>query len=104
MALGTSRPRNGGVEFQVGVLNILLHQRKVNYRLVSHPRDRHRKDLWLNADDHHGLALPSVGSVATLVNTQRGRWEARDIFDGHVLATGYSLRVVITNTIRAVWN
>jgi hypothetical protein len=44
-----------------------------------------------------------MNSVASLVNTRRGRWEARSIYDDHVIATGVSERDVIRATIEQVW-
>jgi len=48
--------------------------------------------------------LPFNASVADLVHTMRGRWEARHPFDGRVIARGVSERDVVRATIIAVWH
>lgn len=78
MALGTSRPRNWGKESQQIALEILMKRK-------------------------NGITLPFIKSVASMVNTRRGRWESRHPFDDRVLATGVSERDVIRKTIQAVW-
>lgn len=94
MTLGTSRPRNWGIEQQSAALAIACKRGRVAYEV-------RRCELWLHPSDN-GIALRGW-SVARLENVRRGKWEAHSIQDGRVLATGVSQRDVIRATIEAVW-
>lgn len=95
MALGTSRPRNWGKESQQIALEILMKRRNVAFKVV--------KGVLFLTPSKNGISLPFIESVASMVNTRRGRWESRHPFDDRVLATGVSERDVIRKTIQAVW-
>lgn len=104
MALGTNRTRNWGKDTQIAALSLLLHSRKVAYKtqeVKSYDGLTH-KSLWLTPSAN-GITLPFIESVANLVNTARGRWEALHPFDGRLLAKGISERDVIRSTIEKVW-
>lgn len=106
MTLGTPRPRNWGKEAQQIALDMLLKQRKVTYALrdVKSPGGGlTHKSLWLAASAN-AITLPFTESCAELVNTRRGRWEARHPFDGRVLARGVSERDVVRSVIEAIWH
>lgn len=96
MALGTSRPRNWGKESQQIALEILMEHRNVAFKV--------KRGVLFLAPSRNGVTLPFVESVASLLNTRRGRWEARHPFDDRVLATGVSERDVVRATIQAVWH
>ena len=104
MALGTNKTRNLGKETQIAALNLLLYSRKVAYRTtpVKSHDGLQRKALWLTPSAK-GVTLHFIGSVADLVNTARGQWEALHPFDGRVLAKGISERDVIRSTIEKIW-
>lgn len=104
MALGTNRTRNWGKDTQMAALSLLLHSRKVAYKTqeVESRDGLPHKSLWL-APSAKGVTLPFIESAADLVNTVRGRWEARHPFDGRLLASGISERDVIRATIERVW-
>lgn len=93
--LGTSRPRNYGLEDQQIALAITLKQHSVAY-------DVRGGDLWLAG--HRGEITLPFEHVASLANVSRGRWEARSLWDGRVLAEGVSQRDVVRATIQEVWN
>lgn len=87
-------------------LACLLAREHVAYQVrpITTPEgSKKRLSLWLTAS-RNGVTLPFChGSCADLVNTRRGRWEAKHPFDGRTLATGCSLRDVVRTTIQAVW-
>lgn len=99
MTLGTPRPRNWGKETQAAALAIAMQRGKVAYQVRT---SKHGKTLWLAGSDK-GVTLPFIESCANLINTRRGRWEARHPFDDRLLAAGCSERDVIRATIQAVW-
>lgn len=94
MTLGNPRPRNWGAEAQEAALALALKHHHVAYKLQD--------DLLFLAPSKNGTTLPFVESCASLVNIRRGCWEARHLFDDHVLATGVSKRDVIRATVQAV--
>ena len=95
MGLGMPRVRNYGKDAQQVALALTLEQKRVAFKV--------RGDNLLLAGSAHGQTLP-FETVATLVNTRRGRWEARHIFDDRRLAVGVSQRDVIRATIGAIWH
>ncbi len=103
MSLGSSRPRNWGVDAQVAALALALQQKRVTYRVTSVNGQCERLILWLAAS-HDGMSLPFTDSVVELVHVRRGRWEARHQYDNRLLATGISRRDVIRAAIEAVWH
>lgn len=94
MALGNSKPRNWGKDVQEGRLRIALNRLKVAFKVE-------RGFLYL-APSAKGITLP-FASVASLHNTQRGRWEAWSVFDDTVIGRGISQRDCIRATVEAVW-
>ena len=104
MALGTSRPHNGGVDYQNGILTMELRRNQIAYRVTPVTgihKDDH-KVLWLTPSDGE-LTLPFVQSYCNLEHVTRGRWNAVSEWDGRVLATGCSLTDVIGKVIRATY-
>ena len=102
--LGNNHPHNDGVEAQRMHLLGGLWGRNVNYKLFPHPRDKKRLELRLFHDNHAGIQLLPACSVADLVDVERGRWESRSTWDGHVFCTGFSKLDVIARTIVMRWN
>ncbi len=94
MALGSRFTRNWGREAQGAMLEMVMRDRQVAYRV--------RGSMLYLAGSNEEITLP-FSSVAMLENVQRGRWEARHPFDGRLLATGISRRDVIRATIQKVW-
>ncbi len=94
MSLGMPRTRNWGKDAQQVALAIALEKNRVAYKI--------RGDKLMLAASANGITLP-FDAVATLINTRRGRWEARHLFSDRLLATGVSQRDVIRATILAVW-
>lgn len=102
MALGTSRPKNGGREWQNGVLAIELSRHQLAYQ-VTDTRHADRKLLWLTPSAA-GLTLPLIQSYCCLEHVCRGRWLATSEFNGRVMAVGCSITDVIGKVIRATYN
>ena len=94
MTLGTPRPRNWGREDQRVALARVCSQHKVAFQV--------RASYLFLARSSAGMTLPFNESIARLEHLGRNRWQARHVFDDHVLATGISLTDVIHSTIRAV--
>lgn len=111
MALGNSRPRNGGVEWQNCYLALELHRHQLAYRVtrvpgptrISAPNRPERKLLWLTGSNAQ-LTLPFVESYCYLEHVRSGRWIAVSEWDGKFMAAGCSLTDVIGKTIRATYN
>jgi hypothetical protein len=100
MALGNSRPRNWGKDFQMIALHDVLKRRRVAYQIKKSGK---LLELWLTPS-HNGVTLPFVQSFARLVNVRRGFWRAESIEDGGILATGVSERDIVRATIQGIWN
>lgn len=95
MGVGMKRPRNWGKDEQLCALLCAMDRREVAWKI--------RKGRLFLAGARDGITLPFNESVADLVHTRRGRWEARHPFDGRVIARGVSERDVVRATIIAVW-
>ena len=102
MALGNSRPKNGGRDWQNSVLAIELTRNQLAYK-VTGTRCSERKLLWLTGSNAE-LTLPFVQSYCSLEHIRRGRWNAVSAFDGRILATGCSLTDARGKVIRATYN
>lgn len=101
MALGNSRPRNGGRDFQHGVLAMELARHQLIYR-VTPTRRSAMKTLWFTGSNEE-VTLPYVQSYCLLVHERRGRWKAVAHWDGRLLASGSSVVDVVGKVLRYVY-
>lgn len=104
MALGSSRPRNWGVDAQQAALSVALARLGLSCYVqpVKHAGAEKRLSLWV-APARRPRSMPFTESCCVLVNVRRGRWEAQHNFDGRVLATGISERDVVRAVIEALF-
>ena len=105
MTLGTSRPHNGGRDWQLSYLALELAKNQLAYKVtpVAGPSKAYRRLLWLTPSNGH-LTLPFVQSYCYLEHIDRGRWHAVSEWDGNVMARGCSVTDVIGKVIRATYN
>lgn len=99
MTLGTSRPRNWGIEAQSAALGLLMSQRNVGYNVRTIKNGRTFLQLYKQRDN---MKLP-VEWECELENVGRGRWISTSSNDGAEIAQGCSQRDVIRATIQKVW-
>ena len=102
MALGTSRPHNGGRDWQLGFLALELAKHQLAYKVTGTPRAE-RKLLWLTGHNAQ-VTLPFVQSYCYLEHVRSGRWVAVSEWDGRAMASGCSVTDVIGKVIRATYN
>ena len=90
MALGNSRPHNGGRDWQLGFLALELAKHQLAYKVTGTPRAE-RKLLWLTGHNAQ-VTLPFVQSYCYLEHVRSGRWVAVSEWDGRAMASGCSVR------------
>ena len=96
MTLGTSRPRNGGIDQQVGMLLVTCLRSKVCHRIRQRFGVRHI-ELAISHDGE--TPLSTYERRAEIVHVRRNVWEVRSYEDGRALSRGSTERNAIRNFI-----
>ena len=102
MTLGTSRPHNGGIDWQNSFLAMELKRNDLAYK-VTNTRRPDLKLLWLTGSNDK-VTLPFVESYCHLEHVRNGRWVAVSEWDGKFMASGCSITDVVGKVIRATYN
>jgi len=98
--LGTSRPHNGGVEEQRALLALTC----ADLRIATKTRKLRDGRLELSTAPSDGvLTIPMWHSIANLENVGRGNWQATNVFNGAVMATGRSVTDLTWRTLNAIY-
>ena len=96
MTLGTSRPRNGGIDQQAGMLAVACLRGKVCFRVRQRHGTRH-VELAVSRDGD--TPLSAYERRGELVHVRRNVWEVRSYLSGRALARASTERNVIRHFI-----